>query len=436
MKHLRTLIASICIITSCTFAQQPIGHYEGAVSRDGSVQLVKADLDTVAGRIVGTFDIPELMDYEVPIPPAVWKGDTLVMWFNYGNFLCRYSPETDEITGLSEKWLPKIRLHLKKEGSKIVRFRRDRVKFANKNVSLQGTLFLPSSNARIPFVVLIHGSGDVDQNSAYYHSLGYALAENGIGVLLYDKRGCGGSGGDWKVASMRDLANDAVAAMTYLRNRDDIKVSKVGFLGTSQGGWITAIAANTSRQCDFAILNVGPSVSVFDQDIHRVKYSMKSDGVTQTAIDSAVEYTRLYFRYAQNGSEKNWKSLFEYADLIRARDWSGYVNIPKDQNEFLWWRNNDYDPTEDLKRVRCPVLSIFGELDVLVPPAENEARMDSLLRLSGSPHTIKIVPHVGHDELTFQGLNGNDWQWPDVYWQWRKRPPIIIETIINWINMQ
>ena len=163
---------------------------------------------------------------------------------------------------------------------------------------------------------------------------------------------------------------------------------------------------------------------------------MKSDGVTQAAIDSAVEYTRLYFRYARGGSEKNWKSLTGYADLIRDRDWSEYNNIPKDQNEFVWWRNNDYDPTEDLKRVRCPVLAIFGELDVLVPPAENEARMDSLLRLSGSPHTIKIVPHVGHDELRFQGLNGNDWQWPDVYWQWRKRPPIIIETIVKWINMR
>jgi hypothetical protein len=90
--------------------------------------------------------------------------------------------------------------------------------------------------------------------------------------------------------------------------------------------------------------------------------------------------------------------------------------------------------TLDLKRIRCPVLSIFCELDDLVPPAENAARMDSLLCLSRSPHTIKIVPQVGHEELTFQGLNGNDWQWPDVYWQWRKRPPIITETIVKWIN--
>ena len=434
MKHLWELIVSTSIFTCCAFAQQPIGHYEGAVSRDGSVQLVRADLDTALGRVVGTFDIPELMDYEVPIPPTKCKGDTLVMWFNYGNFNCRYFPETDEIAGISEKWLPKIRLHLKKEGSKHVLFQREQVRFANNDVSLSGILFRPIVDARVPYVVLIHGSGDVDQNSAYYHSLGYALAKNGIGVLLYDKRGCGGSGGNWKVASMRELAGDAVAAMGYLHSRDDIKTSKVGFLGTSQGGWITAIAANTSRHCDFAVLNVGPSVSVFHQDIDRVKYSMKSDGLTQTIIDSAVEYTRLYFRYARSASATEWKILTTYAEAIRNRDWAEYVNIPKDQNDFEWWRNNDYDPAADLERMPCPVLSIFGELDVLVPPAENAARMDSLLGVSRSPHTIEIIPRVGHDELTFQGLNGNDWHWPDVYWQWRKRPPMIIETVVKWIK--
>jgi fermentation-respiration switch protein FrsA (DUF1100 family) len=97
---------------------------------------------------------------------------------------------------------------------------------------------------------------------------------------------------------------------------------------------------------------------------------------------------------------------------------------------------NNYDPADDLKKIHCPVLNILGEKDALVPPSENRAKMDSLLRLAKVPYSIKIIPGVGHDELTYQGLNGNDWKWPDVYWQWRKRPTVIIETIVQWVKSQ
>jgi len=414
-------------------AQVPFGHYAGAVSRDGSVQLVSVDLDTVGGKLAGTLDIPELMDYEIPIPPATWRHDTLVLWVNYGNFFCRYFPSTDEITGISEGWQPKIRLHLKKADRQLPHFRREEITFRNKDVRLGGVLFIPLAKPAPPFAVLIHGSGEVDRNSDYYHSLGYALAEKGIGVLLYDKRGCGKSGGDWKTATMQDFANDAVAALEFLKHESNAQFSSVGFLGTSQGGWITAIAANRCSDCDFAILNVGPSVSVFHQDVDRVRYSMLGDGLPESSIDSAVEYSKLYFRYATTTARQDWETLRKEADRLSGRSWIGYVNVPPNDSDFVWWRNNDYDPAGDLSKMRCPVLSIFGEKDVLVPPAENETRMDSLLHLSGTPYTIKVIRSVGHDELTFQGLNGSGWQWPAVYWQWRKRPREIVDTMVGWI---
>jgi pimeloyl-ACP methyl ester carboxylesterase len=436
VRRSRMSILLLGILVYRTSAQLPVGHYEGAVSRDGSVQLVRADLDTTGGRISGTFDIPELMDFEVSIPPATWRDDTLVLWLNYGDFLCRYFPATDEMTGISEQWQPKIRLHLKKGGSKVVHFQREDVSFDDGEIHLAGILFKPVSITPIPFVVLIHGSGNVDRNSPSYHSLGYALAERGIGVLLYDKRGCGQSSGNWNLATLGDLADDAVAGLRFLKSRKDLQISMVGFVGTSQGGWITAIAANRTKDCDFAVLNVGPSVSVFDQDIHRVKYSMLGDGWPQAAIDSAVAYTRIYFRYTRSNDEDDWKILSRFAEQLRERAWVSYINLPNNRADFAWWRRNDYDPARDLMKISCPVLSILAERDMLVPPTENEARMDSLLRLSKSHYRIVVIPNVGHDELTFQGLNGDNWNWPDVYWQWRKRPDAIVETIASWIRGQ
>ncbi len=88
---------------------------------------------------------------------------------------------------------------------------------------------------KIKYVILIPGSGEQTRYSPYYISFGYLLAKNGFGVLLYDKRGTGSSGGSWLTASLNDLADDAVAGLNYLESRKDLNISEIGFLGTSQG---------------------------------------------------------------------------------------------------------------------------------------------------------------------------------------------------------
>jgi uncharacterized protein len=161
---------------------------------------------------------------------------------------------------------------------------------------------------------------------------------------------------------------------------------------------------------------------------------MMAEGIPPTAIDSAEEYTRLYFRYIRSNAKTDWDLLQRYAARIRQCAWVSFVNLPEGKDDLAWWRINNYDPTDYLKKMACPVLSILGEKDALVPPSENQARMDSLLHLSRTSYTIVVIPGVGHDELTFQGLNGDEWKWPEVYWQWRKRPEKIIRTMVEWID--
>jgi hypothetical protein len=49
-----------------------------------------------------------------------------------------------------------------------------------------------------------------------------------MAVLGYDKRGVGGSTGDWKNASLDDLAGDVIAAYENLRTRGDIRSDRIG----------------------------------------------------------------------------------------------------------------------------------------------------------------------------------------------------------------
>ncbi len=304
------------------------------------------------------------------------------------------------------------------------------------DINLSGMLYNPKNRIgqAVDYVILVHGSGAQDRFSPYYISLGYSLAKNGFGVLLYDKRGTGLSSGNFESASMEDLANDALAALNYLKNRKDIKKFEIGFLGTSQGGWIAPIAANKNKDCDFLILNVGPAVSVFEQDINRVEYSMKNDGWDQASIDSAVLYSELYFQYVKDNSPETWKKLDKFSKDIKNKDWVEYVNIPDNKDDFEWWRNNNYDPETTLKNLKCRTLCLFGEYDPLVPPEENENLMREYLTLAGIEFDIKVIPGTLHDMKTFQGLNGDNWSWPKVYWEWRKQPYSFLDNIIQFLN--
>jgi pimeloyl-ACP methyl ester carboxylesterase len=431
MKTIYTVL--LLLIGQIVYSQTPQGHYEGALTRDGSVQLVS--LNFYADKT--TYDIPEIGYMDVVTEKIFWSKDTLNIKIFYGDFYCFLDTKTGDLTGISKEMNPKIRIHLKQTATKEKNFSEEEIKFTNANVSLSGVLFKPKNLGKpIPYVILIQRSGWEDRNTPWYHSLGYILASKGIGVLLYDKRGCGKSTGNFSTADFNDLANDAVSAFKYLKGRKDLNSTKIGFLGASQGGWVTPLAANKVSNCGFAILVVGPAVSLFEQDINRVQYTLRDEGYSKESIDSALHYSKLYFKYIQTNNAKDWEVLKTYASAIKDKKWIDYLDVPQSQNgdDVLWWRRNMYDPTETLKKIKCPVLSIFGEKDVLVPPAENKSKMETYLKQAGVNYKIVTINNCGHDMITNEGLNGADWNWPNIYWQWRKQPQEFVISIFEWIK--
>ena len=128
--------------------------------------------------------------------------------------------------------------------------------------------------------------------------------------MLYDKRGTGKSTGNFSTANFKDLADDAASAFSYLTGRKDLKAGKTGFLGASQGGWLTPMPANKVANCGFAILVVGPAVSLFEQDINRVQYTLKDEGYSKESIDSALHYSTLFFQYIHTNNAKDLASAY------------------------------------------------------------------------------------------------------------------------------
>jgi alpha/beta superfamily hydrolase len=120
-------------------------------------------------------------------------------------------------------------------------------------------------------------------------------------VLGYDKRGVGGSDGDWHTAAFEDLAGDVVAAFEYLKRRSDIDAAQIGLLGVSQAGWIIPIAAVRAPDIAFLISVSGAAIVPAETTFDQARREMTAAGRRPEVIQLILDLMRLEYRFAQTG---------------------------------------------------------------------------------------------------------------------------------------
>jgi dienelactone hydrolase len=296
-------------------------------------------------------------------------------------------------------------------------------KFRSTDVSLSGRLVLPPGSGAVPIVVAVHGS---EKDSAilfnFYQRL---LPAQGIGVFVYDKRGTGGSEGRY-TQDFNVLADDAVAAVAEARRLADSRVSRVGFQGTSQGGWIAPLAA-TKTTVDFVIVDFGLAGSVAEENRDQVAVELTRLGyqgqdLTEAAqvADAASEVLGSHFR-------SGFKDLDDARARYGKRPWFAKLN-GQFTGELLkypdWvlriggrWVDVHtpiyYDAMAVLRKVRTPMLWVLAGDDTYAPNATTQARLKELtaaglsidaLLFPGTEHgieDIKVAPDGSREELGY-----------------------------------
>src|SRR5262245_13304737 len=268
------------------------------------------------------------------------------------------------------------------------------VKFTNGAVTLAATMTLPMTKGPHPAVVLISGS---DGYTRFRGGLPQFFAQHGIATLSYDKRGKGGSTGDFETATLNDFVGDVSAGVRFLQARPEIRPKQVGVWGISNGGWIAPCVATRTPDVAFMILHTGPAVSPRAQGRMELVNTMPLRGFTQDEIEKAKVYQDLYVEAMR--SDAAFEKLRAEYDKLRASGarWAWNPG-PKEALKRQGTRNfNDFDPVPVLQKVGCPVLAFFGEKDVLVPPDGNVGPMEAALKKSGNQDvTIKVLKGANH----------------------------------------
>jgi dienelactone hydrolase len=222
-------------------------------------------------------------------------------------------------------------------------------------------VFVPEGNGPFPAVIMIHGSGTSIRDSLWYLTLTHHLQENGIVVLLPDKRGSEKSQGNWRTSSFDDLATDTIAAVEYLKEQSNVTISQIGIIGMSQGGWIAPIVATKTSDISFIVDVVGTSVTTHEQLLYEENNNLREMGFLP-GISNAISYV------------------------------STFVLRKFSQKDF-WNAIGNFDPLPYWQDVNIPTLVMYGNEDTNVPTMRSKGRLESLDK---DNITVRIYEGSGH----------------------------------------
>ncbi len=305
---------------------------------------------------------------------------------------------------------------------------------------LAGTLAIPAPatgpavghvSARLPAVVLVSGAGPQDRDGTFFGHKRFlvwtsALVGAGFAVLRLDDRGVGASEGVLLDADLSVLASDALAAVQWLQRQPEIEASQVGLLGVSLGGVVSALAAaEASDQAAVAFLILastpgrpGAELLVAQQDrllaaqglpeVERQEMRMLTETAIRTArqgsglteAESRQQLRPLVRRMAELTSKLGGPLSLAPSESAIEQQIDLLLSPQMQDTLFL-------DPADALRRVRCPVLVVQGELDLQVDAGLNVPRLVEALGRASGPEAGRSgdEDRRGVEVRRFAGLN-------------------------------
>lgn len=285
-------------------------------------------------------------------------------------------------------------------------------RFKSHGAELAGVLIEPvRPGGKPPLVVFVHGSEKTPGIGGYYP---YMFAAQGLAVFAYDKRGTGASEGDY-TQSFELLAEDAAAALEQARKLAAGRVSRTGFFGGSQGGWVAPRAAALAH-ADFVEVGFGLVMTPLEEDQQQAVVEMQEKGYDAAAIarvrevtdaTGAVMASHFTSGYDQLAAVKRkfanepWLHTIEgeFTGELLAENEADLrsTGAPRYDNLNIDWH---YDAMAALRALDIPQLWVLAGQDRDAPEALTRERLTTLKR-EGKPIDLYVYPHTDHGMYEF-----------------------------------
>lgn len=288
-------------------------------------------------------------------------------------------------------------------------------------VTLAGELTVPTKGKPKALVVLVSGSGPQDRNaylgSQINHSpflvLSDYLTRQGFGVLRYDDRGVAESTGDFRSATTDDFSLDALAAVNYLRSREELQNIPIGVAGHSEGGMVAPVVASKDEELAFVILLAAPAVSIDSLMLEQRRQVGLAMGQPEILIRRDEPALRAGYAWIKDNPGLSQE---DYVEGLYGVFEEQLKNLPPalqksivDPRAFnaqyvkplssTWMRRFiAFEPADFLSQLTIPVLAINGLKDTQVDGLTNLNAISQIMATNGNKDAT-IVPLLDLNHL-------------------------------------
>lgn len=236
------------------------------------------------------------------------------------------------------------------------------VSIPSRGVNIPAILTLPTTDGKVPLVVMAHGHGGSKDENGGFTAIAESLAARGLASIRMDFPGCGASGEAFIRNNLTNMLADVAAARDYALANAPVDKKLVGIFGYSMGGRLAILSAE--------------------------KYHYKAMGLLAPVGNDGPEGM-----YAFMGGDA------KYAELSAKAKTDGHVifTTPYGQIQDLgaqWFADNA--AAKGLAAIGSyggPILFVTGDADTIIPFAIIKQTAQAAAKSSG----IEIVRVAGAD---------------------------------------
>lgn len=300
------------------------------------------------------------------------------------------------------------------------KYKENEIEFLIRDIKLSGTLTIPQKEQN-PCAVLLSGYGSTtrdnpSRNFPRYKVLAEQLVSKGIASLRFDDRGSGESSKvNWHDYTFDDLANEALAAVKFLKKNPKINPERIGFIGHSLGAAIGPLAASKSKEIAFVVsaaphgligvetaINTRNSIakSIGESEEEIIGWSKNLREILQKLRDQKSN-KELLLTLKQSMQEKyekmpkKLKSNFPTLESFIGATLEGFILVLGDTPMYKSFLA--FNPQEMYKQIKCPIQFLFAGKDLLHPSEIHKNAIQSALEIPNNKVTINDFPNANHD---------------------------------------
>lgn len=445
MRKMIFALAMVMLSGLAVYAQDIAGVWYGTIKVPGQELPLSFTIKAAGEQYSATISVPKqgLKDFGVKV--ATFSNDTLTLEIPQLTFVYKGVVGKDEmikgkLTQLGQE-LP-LDLGREKTYSDAKRpqepkppypYISEDIKFRNEaaDINLAGTITIPQGGGKYPAVVLVSGSGSQNRDEEVFDHkpflvLSDYLTRNGIVVLRYDDRGFAESEGDRLTATTEDNAADAMAGVHYLRGRKEVNPDQIGVIGHSEGGIIAFMLAAKEKGVAYVVSMAGSAIRGDSILLLQKEDAGRKYGVTEEALAEARKINRSVNNAVLNSSTK--EDAVEKLMEIYGTSEGTKMEIAQMSSDWMRFFIK-YDPVTAIRKIRIPVLVLFGDKDYQVSAGPNAESFEKNVPRSNKAAEVKIYPDRNH--LFQHSTTGMPGEYQEIE---ETINPEVLQDIVEWIK--